>query len=106
MFFRDGYHDGIIAAARCKKEMSRFQIYERGFDIRPHVMTAYDTAVKMVHADMELDGSREYTADFELGPWTRESHTEILATAGLEEPVPMNHPPATGEPLPAPDGVV
>ena len=86
VFFRAGHDDGLIVAARSKLEMSHLQIYERGFDVRPHVMTAYDTDFRLARRPMSVGSEQAYSATFEIGPWRRERHDGGLRTARLGRP--------------------
>ncbi len=38
VFFKEEAAEGVLAATRSKSDMSHFQIVEKGFDLRPHVM--------------------------------------------------------------------
>ena len=85
-----------MAATRSKYEMSHFQIYERSFDIRPHVMTAYDTDYRLAHSPVPLGEKQEYAASFEIGPWRRDRHDEIIHAAQLDRPHRVSDPPPSG----------
>lgn len=87
---------GLMAATRSKYEMSHFQIYERSFDIRPHVMTAYDTDYRLAHSPVPLGEKQEYAASFEIGPWRRDRHDEIIHAAQLDRPHRVSDPPPSG----------
>ena len=55
VFFREGHRDGLMVVGRSRIEMSHLQIYDRGFDVRPHVMTAYDTDYVLAHGPVVPD---------------------------------------------------
>lgn len=98
VFFNEGHRDGVIVATRSKVEMSRLQINDHGFDIRPHVMTAYDTRTGIVHSAMEFAGRGEHSAAFEIAPWQESRHDAIVEAAGLDEPVDVGSAPPAGSP--------
>jgi len=93
VFFKPGREAGLVVAARSKFEMSHFQIYERGFDVRPHVMTAYDTDFRLAHRPMRVGKEQRYADAFEIGPWRRERHAAILRAAALDQPHDVPSPP-------------
>jgi len=86
VFFRDGHEDGLLLATRSKYAMSHLQIYARGFDLKPHVMTAYDTDYILAYSPMRVAKGTAYTACFELGPWQVEGHEALLRKARLDQP--------------------
>jgi len=118
VFFRKGGRTGLIVAARSKLAMSRFQIMANGFHIRPHSMVCCDTLnlnpamtltprpqgrVAKDCRRQDRDASSEQAADrceaaFEIGPWRREGHKNILRAARLTTPAPVPAPPAKGAP--------
>ncbi|MDA0839910.1 MAG: hypothetical protein O3B01_10855 [Planctomycetota bacterium] len=98
VFFKEGIASGVLAATRSKLDMSHFQIVQNGFDLRPHVMTAYDTNYVLAHSAIDFSELQEYRSAFEIGPWDETRHEEIHALARLGEPVETGNPPATGLP--------
>ncbi|MDP6355666.1 MAG: hypothetical protein QF473_11215 [Planctomycetota bacterium] len=106
VFFKEGAAEGLLAATRSKFDMSHFQIVERGFDLRPHVMTAYDTDYVLAHSAMEFSEQEKHRAAFEIGPWDETRHDEIFAASNLGEPVDTGNPPLTGSPPEDPGGVI
>lgn len=106
VFYRRGYERGLLAATRSKLEMSRFQILASGFDIRPHAMVAYDASVPIIGKPMTAARGPEFSATFEIGPWTAASHEALIEAAGLNAPHEVDSPPLTGAPLPEPEGIV
>jgi hypothetical protein len=106
VLFRAGHREGLMVATRRKLDMSHFQFLERGFDIRPDVMTAYSSHLPLQHRLMTFTERACHTGRFELGPWQRERHDAILAAARLNQPVDAGNPTAEGEPMTRPDGVV
>jgi hypothetical protein len=128
VFFRQGRRNGLIAATRCKLEMSRFQVLDRSFAIKPHVMTAYTTDYVLAGSHLRfastgpvagealrgLSGApaaagaakESYSAEFEIGPWRRAAHDEILRAAQLDRPPERRNPPLTGAPPKDLKGVV
>ncbi len=104
VFFRTGHQEGLLAATRSKLEMSRFQILERGFEIRPHAMVCYDSGI--LNPPLPKEPGRTYAAAFEIGPWSRARHEALLRAAELDRPVQTTSAPLTGRPLPPPEGVV
>ena len=69
VFFREGHGDGLLLATRSKREMGRFQIYARGFDLKPHILTAYDTNYILAYSPMAAGKGQANPARFEIGPW-------------------------------------
>ena len=104
VFFRAGHEEGLLAATRSKLEMSRFQILERAVDVRPYAMVCYDSGVLNPPLNGEA-GERIATA-FEIGPWSRARHAELLAAARLGEVVQTASAPLTGCPPAALKGEV
>ena len=104
--FRGDHAEGILVAARSKYEMSHFQFRERGLEIRPDVMTAYNASVLLPGKPVAFDERPSYRAAFELGPWRRADHERILAAARLREPVDVGNPLAEGEPPGNLEGIV
>ena len=84
VFFREGHQEGLIAATRSKYEMSHFQIYERSFDIKPHVMTAYTSDYDLAYSPMPMVEGQPWSVSFEIGPWSASDHEEILQAADLD----------------------
>lgn len=128
VFFREGRRSGLIAATRCKFEMSHFQILDRSFAIKPHIMTAYTTDYVLAGSPLRFastevvanDGARglfggpapaatareSYSAGFEIGPWRRSAHEDILLAARLTVPPDRRNPPLSGTPPTGLRGVV
>lgn len=118
VFFREGHEAGLMAATRSKLEMGRFQILDRSFAIKPHILAAYTTDFVRTGSSLKFPGAAigaapaglagcpvqaaepkdVYQADFEIGPWNRGEHAEILRAAGLSEPPARRNPPVTGAP--------
>jgi hypothetical protein len=119
VFFREGHTAGLLAATRSKREMSRFQIQDRSFAIKPHILAAYTTDYVRTGSSLKFPGGPAvgaspaglagcsvqppepkdvYQADFEIGPWRQAEHAEILRAAGLNEPSDRRNPPLTGAP--------
>ena len=98
VFFREGHTAGLMAAARSKLEMSRFQIMDRRFAIKPHIRAAYTTDFNRTQSPLVFPGEGDtvYQASFELGPWRAGDHADILRAAGLSSPDDRRNPPMTG----------
>ncbi len=96
VFFRNGHDDGLIVATRSKLEMSHFQILERGFDIKPHLMVCYDSDNDLKTIPLLLERGLEFSAAFFLGPWCRADHDAILDVAGLKKPHAVRAKPLSG----------
>lgn len=98
VLFREGHRDGAIVATRSKLQMSHFQFLDRGFSIRPHLMTAYSSSIPLKSRPIEFKDADRYEVRFEIGPWSADRHEEILAAAALGDPVDIGNPPADGAP--------
>jgi hypothetical protein len=108
VFFRQGHQAGLMAATRCKRDMSRFQILDRSFAIKPHILAAYTTDFTRTQSPLVFPASGDavYQADFEIGPWRRSDHEAIVRAAGLNTPDDRRNPPMTGAPPAARKGIV
>jgi hypothetical protein len=106
VLFRTGRSDGLIVATRSKRQMSHVQFQVRGFDLRPHVMTAYSQHMPLQNTPLDFTAQASHVAQFEIGPWRRDRHAAILADARLGVPVDTKNPPAEGDPMPQPAGIV
>ncbi len=106
VLFRTGRSDGLLVATRSKRQMSHFQFQPRGFDIRPHVMTAYCQHMPLQNKALDFIGQSSYHAKFEIAPWRKDRHAALLAAAQLGEPVGTNNPSPEGDPMPEPAGIV
>jgi len=134
VFFRTGHQSGLLAVTRSKLQMSHFQVFDRSFALRPHVMTAYSTDYVMAHSPMQLAGTGDaegldgaatawtdmpagyaevyhgrramHVAEFEIGPWRRDAHEAIAKAASLDAPSSHRNPPMTGQPPKDLKGVV
>ena len=105
VFFKEGHREGLLLVTRSKADMSRFQITERGFDIRPQYMPAYDTALDRP----PFPPGETRVVRFEIGPWRVENHEALVEAAELDRPVrvtPAGAPAPGGPPPREPAGVV
>ncbi len=98
VFFRMGHRDGLLAATRSKAQMGHFQIESDRFDLRPHILTAYDTNYTLAASPLTFGERSEYVSEFEIGPWSAGIHQEILSVARLGEPISVGSPPPSGKP--------
>lgn len=94
VFFRKGRQIGILIATRSKRDMSRFQILERGFQIKPHTMVAYDSG--NLGRPMIVTPRHRRHVQFEIGPWSPGKHEQLLDAAHLREPVMLDRPAPQG----------
>ncbi|MHC4871944.1 MAG: family 10 glycosylhydrolase [Planctomycetota bacterium] len=97
VLFKENRNNGAILAARSKYNMSKFQILEKGFRIFPHLMVNYDTNTILHNVLLPVDKDTSWNADFELGPWQRDSHQEIIEKAELNREVSVISEELTGE---------
>ncbi len=87
VFSRQGHRDGLWIVTRSKRDMARFNILERGFDIAPHTSLNYTTNVDQDRSPLDTARSTAYRASFEIGPWSRKQHVSLVDAAELDQPV-------------------
>lgn len=94
VFFRKGRQSGLLVAARCKRDMSRLQILDAGFHVKPHTMVAYDTG--NLGRPIVVTPRHRHHVRFELAPWSAAKHDALIEAARLDEPVQLDRPAPRG----------
>jgi len=97
VFFRGGRRTGLLLATRCKEEMARFNLIERGFDLWTNSLFNYSTSGIMALPPLDPTSRRTWEARFEIGPWSKARHEAILRAGRLDEPVNVRHPRPQGQ---------
>ena len=98
VFFRRGYRAGLLLATRAKRDMARFDILARGFNLEPHGVWNYTATPGVARAPLIPTAGRDWAARFDLGPWTAVRHRALVRAARLDVPVAVDAPPARGRP--------
>lgn len=106
VFFKKGYKSGVIVAARSKQDMGHLDYKSNAFEVRPHVLSNYDTAAPIYPKLLDTSSRKWYETKIEVGPWSAATHDDILSDASLRKPGPAHHGKSSGKPKPTLKGVV